>query len=183
MFQDGLDDLPVFDEADDPHDSPTLRAGQGIDLVNLLNQPGPVLPVFLQTLIRFQDAGDPVALSFAPFSPADITVIPVVSDPLLPSVRNVGAHGGQPLQGIENLFFSSVFRPVNHLGRFWEILHPFLGEGGPDNVPGQVFHGGFIPGKYALTTEDLESRMPPVGKYGDQVLSNSPLGQSREAQD
>ncbi len=27
MFQDGLDDLPVFDEADDPHDSPTLRTG------------------------------------------------------------------------------------------------------------------------------------------------------------
>jgi len=32
VFQDGLDDLPVFDEADDPHDSPTLRTGQGIDL-------------------------------------------------------------------------------------------------------------------------------------------------------
>ena len=30
MFQDGLDDLPVFDEADDPHGSPTLRTSQGI---------------------------------------------------------------------------------------------------------------------------------------------------------
>jgi len=27
VFQDGLDGLPVFDETDDPHDSPTLRAG------------------------------------------------------------------------------------------------------------------------------------------------------------
>jgi len=27
VFQDGLDDLPVFDEADDLHDSPTLRTG------------------------------------------------------------------------------------------------------------------------------------------------------------
>ena len=40
VFQDGLDDLPVFDEADDPHDSPTLRTSQGIDLVDLLTQPG-----------------------------------------------------------------------------------------------------------------------------------------------
>ena len=42
MFQDGLDDLLVFDDADDLHAFLALRAGQGIDLVNLLNQPGPV---------------------------------------------------------------------------------------------------------------------------------------------
>ena len=40
MFQDGLDDLPVFGEADDPHGSPTLRTGQGIDLVDLLRGGG-----------------------------------------------------------------------------------------------------------------------------------------------
>ena len=34
VFPDCLDDLPVFDEADDSHDSSTLRAGQGIDLVS-----------------------------------------------------------------------------------------------------------------------------------------------------
>ena len=39
MFQDGLDDLPVFNETDDPHDSPALRAGQGINLVDFLNDP------------------------------------------------------------------------------------------------------------------------------------------------
>ena len=54
MFQDGLDDLPVFDEADDPHGPPALRTGQGIDLVDLLNQPGPVLPVFLGIFIGFR---------------------------------------------------------------------------------------------------------------------------------
>jgi len=32
VFQERLDGLPAFDEADDAHDSPTLRAGQGIDL-------------------------------------------------------------------------------------------------------------------------------------------------------
>jgi hypothetical protein len=26
-------------------------------------------------------------------------------------------------------------------------LHPFLGEGSPDDVPAQVFHGGLILGK------------------------------------
>jgi len=46
VFQDGLDDFPVFDEADDPHGSPALRTGQRIDLVDLLDEPGPVLPVF-----------------------------------------------------------------------------------------------------------------------------------------
>ena len=59
MFQDGLDDLRVFDKADDPHASPTLRAGQGIDLVDFLNEPGPVLPVFLRTLIGFRMQGMP----------------------------------------------------------------------------------------------------------------------------
>ncbi len=48
VFQDGLNDLPVFDEADDLHDSPTLRTGP-----DLLDQPGPVFPVFLRTLIGF----------------------------------------------------------------------------------------------------------------------------------
>jgi hypothetical protein len=40
VFQDGLDDLPVLNETDDPHGSPTpfdrlrtsFRAGQGINL-------------------------------------------------------------------------------------------------------------------------------------------------------
>jgi hypothetical protein len=60
VFQDGLDGLPVFDEADDLHDSPTLRTGP-----DLLNQPGPVLPVFLRTFIGFQDAGDPFVFKCA----------------------------------------------------------------------------------------------------------------------
>jgi hypothetical protein len=86
VFQDGLDDLPVFDEADDAHGSPALRAGQGIDFIDLLDQPGPVLPVFLGALIGFQDAGYCVALFFIPFSPGDITVIPIIPDHLFPPV-------------------------------------------------------------------------------------------------
>lgn len=115
MFEDGLDDLPVFNEADDAHDSPTLRAGQGVNLVDFLNEPGPVLPIFFRTLIRFQDGGDPVLFGFFPFSPRDIAVIPIVPDHLLASVRDVGTHGGQPLQGVEDLFLASIFSPINHL--------------------------------------------------------------------
>jgi len=52
----------------------------------------------------FQDAGGPVLFGFFPFSPRNVTVITVIPDHLLPPVRDVGAHGGQPLQGIEDLF-------------------------------------------------------------------------------
>ncbi len=51
VFQSGLNDRPVFDKADDLHDSPALRTGP-----DLLDQSGPVLPVFLRTFIGFQDA-------------------------------------------------------------------------------------------------------------------------------
>jgi hypothetical protein len=84
VFQDGLDDLPVFDESDELHDSPTLRTSQGIDLVDLLGQPGSGLPVFFRTFIGFQDAGDPVALDFFPFSPADVPVISIIPYRLFP---------------------------------------------------------------------------------------------------
>jgi hypothetical protein len=47
IFQDCRDDLPVFDEADYPHGYPTLRTGQTIGLLDLLDHSGPVFPVFL----------------------------------------------------------------------------------------------------------------------------------------
>ena len=78
VFQDGLDDLSVFNEADDAHDSLALRAGQGIDLIDFLNEPGPVLPIFLRTSIGFQDAGDPIVFGFFSLSPADVTVVAII---------------------------------------------------------------------------------------------------------
>ena len=57
---------------------------------------------------------------------------------LFPPVRNVGVHGGQKIQGIEGPFLGSVFRSGNNLGGFGEILHPFVGEGSPDDVPGHL---------------------------------------------
>jgi hypothetical protein len=37
MLQNGLDDLPILDGADDPHGPPAFRAYQRIDLIDLLN--------------------------------------------------------------------------------------------------------------------------------------------------
>jgi hypothetical protein len=42
MFQDGLDDLPLFDKVDDPNSFQTHRTDRGIDLVDSLDQVSPV---------------------------------------------------------------------------------------------------------------------------------------------
>ena len=38
------DNLRIFDEADDAHDTLAFGTDQGIDLINLLNQPCPIFP-------------------------------------------------------------------------------------------------------------------------------------------
>jgi len=122
MLEDFFDHFLIFDESDDSHLTTALGTGQGINFIDFLDQPGPVLPVFLRTFIGFQvedstlrDAGDPVVFGFFSLSPRDITVVAIISDHLLPPVRDVGTHGGQPLQSIEDLFFGSVFRAVDNL--------------------------------------------------------------------
>jgi hypothetical protein len=42
-----LDHFFIFDESDDSHLTLALRAGQGINLINFLNQPRPILSIFL----------------------------------------------------------------------------------------------------------------------------------------
>lgn len=68
-----------------------------MDLVDFLNEPGPVFPIFFRTLIRFQDGEDPSVFGFFPLSPGDITVISIVPNHLFAPVRDVEAHDGQPL--------------------------------------------------------------------------------------
>ena len=46
------------------------------------------------------------------FYPADIAVVTIVTNHLLTFVRDVGAHGCQPLQGIKDILLFSVFGPV-----------------------------------------------------------------------
>lgn len=44
MLQDGFDDILLFDETDDPHSAIAFWTNQGIDLVDLADQPGPAFP-------------------------------------------------------------------------------------------------------------------------------------------
>jgi hypothetical protein len=109
MIEDIPDDRRIFDAADDPHDALALRANQGIDLVDLLNQPGPVPPKDLFITLRFEDAGDGVIQTFfLAFSPRDVAVIAVIFHHLLAPVRDVRAHGGQPFQRREALVCPAV---------------------------------------------------------------------------
>jgi hypothetical protein len=84
-------------------------------MLDFLNEPGTVLPVFLGAFIDFQEAGDSVGFGFFPLSPGNIAVVPIVPDHLFAPARDVETHGRQPLQGIEDLFLASLLRPVNHL--------------------------------------------------------------------
>ena len=61
VFQDGLDDLPVLDEADDADDSPTpfdrlrtgFRAGQGIDLPRSSRGEAPIFRIGRAQFFRY----------------------------------------------------------------------------------------------------------------------------------
>jgi hypothetical protein len=50
-------------------------------------------------------------------------------------------------------------------------------EGGLNDIAAEVLHSRLIFRRDAITAEDLESGMTPVGKHGDQVSGNSPFGQ------
>ena len=47
-----------------------------------------------------------------PIAPADITVISIIPDHLLPLVQDMGKHGCQPPQGIKDTLFFAVFGPL-----------------------------------------------------------------------
>jgi hypothetical protein len=65
-------------------------------------------------------------------------------------VWNMGAHGGKPFHGVENLLGAAVFGRVDDGSLIGKVLHPLLGEGSPDDVSGQVFHGCVILGRDAF---------------------------------
>jgi len=133
MLQNGLDDLPILDGADDPHGSLAFRANQWIDLIDFLNQPGPAFPAHRRGSVGFDDVRDGVVFgSLSPFPPGDVAVISVVSDHLPPPVWDMRAHGREPLRGVEDLPVFTAFRRIYDGSFISEILHPFLGKGCPD---------------------------------------------------
>jgi len=58
MLEDLFNDLLTLNKIGDLHASLTFRAGQEINLVNLLDQLGSVFPVFLRGTLRFYDGVD-----------------------------------------------------------------------------------------------------------------------------
>jgi len=52
-----------------------------------------------------------------------------------------------------------------------------LGEGRPDDIAGQVFHGRIIVGRYTVTAEDVEAGMPPCREHADHLLRDLSLVQ------
>jgi len=83
-------DLLVLDDTDYFHFSRTFRAREGINLIDFLYQSCPVLFVFFSWLCGFQNTGYPfILVLFFPFSPADVAVISIVTNHLLPVVRNM----------------------------------------------------------------------------------------------
>jgi hypothetical protein len=59
----------------------------------------------------------------------------------------MGAHGREPLCGVEDLPGFAVYRRIDDGSFISEILHPFLGKGYPDLD--------------AVPAEDIESGMSP----------------------
>ena len=109
-------------------------------------------------------------------SPVRRAVIAVIPDHLFAPVRDMGAHGSQPFHGGKDLACLFVLGRIDDLPFLFQILHPFLGEGGPDDVARQVFHGRIITGRYAVAAEDVEPRMLPSGEHPDHLLGNFSLG-------
>jgi len=69
---------------------------------------------------------------------------------LLSPVRDVGAHFGQPLQGAKDLFTLTILGRIDDLRHLRQIGQPLVGEGSPDDIADQFFHGCPLLGKWAL---------------------------------
>jgi hypothetical protein len=85
----------------------------------------------------------------------------VVLHHLLSPVRDVRTHGGQPFHCGEDLVCLSVHGRIDDRPFLIQILHAFLREGRPNDVPRQIFHGRFVIGRYAVAAEDVEAGMFP----------------------
>jgi len=112
---------------------------------------------------------------------------------MLTPVRDVRTHRGEPFHRREVLGCLSVpgsgsgagFGCINDRSHLIQVLHTLLGEGRPDDVTRQIFHGRIISGRYAVAAEDpvsstgqaVEAGMPPCCEHGDHLLRDLSLVQ------
>jgi len=110
-------DLGVLDERNHAHRPLTLGAGEGVNLVDFLDEPCPVLAVPLGWFIGLQDGRDQSVLVYLlALTPTDVAVVAIVTNHLFALIGNMGTHSSEPLQRIKGLLVFSIFRPVEHLG-------------------------------------------------------------------
>ena len=81
-----------------------------------------------------------------PKATGGIAIVAIIADHLLPLVWDMRCHSRKPIEGIKDLFHLSVFGLVEDSGFLGKIGHPLLGEGGPDNISGQIFCGILLSG-------------------------------------
>jgi len=87
----------------------------------------------------------------------------------------MGAHDRQPFQRGEYLRLFAILGHIDAFPLLIQGMHMFPGERRPDNVTGQVFHGRFVTGRYAVAAEDVEAEKTPVGQHGDHFPGDLPL--------
>jgi len=131
-----------------------------------LNQSRPVPPEGLFISLQFEDTGDGIVIAFLlPFPPGDVAV--VITHHLLAPVRDVRTHRGQPFEGGKDFGRLAVLGRIDDLPLLIQVLHPLLGEGRPNDVTRQIFHGRIVIRRNPVSAEDVEAGMPVRNLFED----------------
>ena len=81
-------------------------------------------------------------------------------------------HRGQPFEGGKDFGRLAVLGRIDDLPLLIQVLHPLLGEGRPDDIAGQVFHGRIVIRRNPVSAEDVEAGMPPCGEHVDHLCGD-----------
>ena len=156
----------VFNKTDNPHSPLTFWADQGINLVYLLNQPGPAFLESFFASLRFEDAGDSVIRTFlSAFAPRNVAVIAVISHHLLAPVRDVGTHRGQPFRRREVPDCRAVLGCINDRPLLIQVSRSRTGNPQSSDASGRL----------GVTTWAMGSSTSLIVTRADSERSISPL--------
>ena len=104
MLEDLLHYFGVLYHTDYFHLSGAFRTGKGIYLVNFLDKTSPISLVLIGGFLRLKYGGYKfIAVPFFPLAPRHVAVEAIVTHHLLAFVWDMGAHGGNPFQGVKDL--------------------------------------------------------------------------------
>ena len=89
----------------------------------------------------------------------------------------MGTHGGEPLHRVEGFLALRDLGSTNPLGFVRHVGQPLLREGGPDYIPGDIFHGLFVVGLNRWTAMEVEAEMLPQRDTRDHFFRDFPFPQ------